>query len=94
MHRVTTPHVDIAIPEREPSFQIDGEVIEVLPGCGMATVRANSLEELVVNRGTDGVHFEHLNIGDIVNCQVAIADSRVMYAHQQTVPMSAIPSKP
>ena len=94
MHSVTTSQIDIQIPAPEPSFQIDGKVIEILPGSGLATVRANSSGDLTVNRGTDGVHFEELLIGDRVNCQVAVASHRVMYAHQQTMPLEIPVSKP
>lgn len=81
--------VDIAIPEPEPSFRIDGKVVEVYQGCGIAVLDTNSSDSLTINRGTDGIHFEELSVGDRVNCQVAIIGSRVLYGHQQTQSMAS-----
>ncbi len=67
----------------EPSFEIDGQVVELLRGCGTAVI-ASEYAEVMLNRGTDGVHFEQLYLGQKVICDVAKANKRVLFAHQQT----------
>jgi len=79
--------VDIAISEPESSFQIDGQVIEVLHGSGFAILATNSADDLTISRGTDGIQFEEPQVGDRVNCQVAIEGGRVLHGHQETQSM-------
>jgi len=88
---VSTEHESPA--GKEPLFQIDGVVVEVLQGCGMATVRTNAADELSLNRGTDGLHFDALRVGQRVNCEVDVLRNRVAHAHQQTLPMPTDPHK-
>ena len=87
MSSMTAPQIDILLPLNEPSFQIDGKVVEVLPGSGMAALHTNTSGDYTFNRGTDGVHFDDLCIGDTVHCEIAIDGNRVLYAHQQTRPV-------
>ena len=71
---------------QEISFVVDGHVTEVLRGCGVATIHSGLSEEYSVNRGTDGVHFETLRVGQKVSCQVALPTQRVVHVQQQTQP--------
>jgi len=76
---------------RWPSFEIDGKVTEILRGFGLAVINAGGIDEFTLNRGTDGVHFEALRIGQKVSCQVAAQGHRVLHAHQQTQPVHVWP---
>lgn len=84
MSNMTATQVHIAVSVPQLSFQIDGQVVEVLPGSGLATIVTNSMGDFAVSRGTKGLHFEELCVGDWINCQVTFDGSRVLYAHQQT----------
>ncbi len=84
-HQNSTPAA--AARPREPSFQIDGMVTEVLRGCGVATVHTGGSEEFTVSRGTSGVHFEDLRVGQKISCEVAFPTQRVLHAHQETQPV-------
>jgi hypothetical protein len=61
-------------------------VVEVLPGCGTAVI-AGEHPDVMVNRGTDGIHFDALRLGQGVICVVANRGNRVLHAHQQTTSM-------
>lgn len=67
----------------EPTFQIDGLVTRVLPGCGLATIEAGGADNLTVNRSTDGVEFDKLIVGQKVNCVVSCETNRVLRAQQE-----------
>lgn len=65
----------------ESTFQMDGFVVELLPGCGIATV-ATGQTVLVINKGTDGVRFEQLFPGQKIHCLVDRASNRVLHVEQ------------
>ncbi len=68
-------------------FSADGEVVEVLKGCGIATISSDR-GTLTVHKGTEGVHFDALRPGQTVSCELSPDGSnRVTHAHQQTQPM-------
>ena len=69
--------------------EIQGSVVNVLKGCGLAEVQCAGPYELTINKGTDGVHFDALTVGQRIACEVAPASRRVVHVHQQTMPMTA-----
>ncbi len=73
--------------DRRHGFSAEGEVVEVLKGCGIATI-SSQRGTLTIHKGTDGVHFDALRPGQSLSCELAPDGSnRVMHAHQQTQPM-------
>ena len=71
--------------------EISGTVVEVLKGCGSATVETKAGSELRLNKGTGGVHFDQMRVGQPVSCIVSTATGMVLHAHQQTTTMSVKP---
>lgn len=69
-------------PGRTPelSFEINGKIVEVLMGCGVATVRSQH-STYTVNRDTAGIDFDELRCGQLIHCQIQCSFHRVMRAH-------------
>jgi hypothetical protein len=77
---------DFLNPDARHSFSAKGEVIEVLKGCGIATLQSQR-GMLTIHKGTDGVHFDALRPGQFWACELSPDGSnRVTHAHQQTQP--------
>lgn len=72
----------------DSSFEMEGRVVELLRGCGTAVI-AGEQQELTINRGTDGVHFEQLSLGQNVVCTVTGRNKRVLHARQQPIAENA-----
>lgn len=68
----------------ESTFEMVGHVVEILHGCGIAAVVAPH-REVVLNRGTEGVHFDGLQLGQAVTCTVGKSSRRVLLAQQETI---------
>jgi hypothetical protein len=66
------------------SYEISGEVFEVLAGCGLASIRASS-GIYTVDRGTKGIAFEDLHEGQRIRCQVDARFNRVLHADLLTI---------
>lgn len=86
MHGKTNPVSTFSGSFQESTFQMDGFVVEKLPGCGIAAVAAGQAV-VVINKGTDGVHFEELFLGQKIHCLVDKRSRRVVHARQQTATM-------
>lgn len=74
---------------QDSSFEMEGRVVELLRGCGAAVI-AGELQEVTINRGTDGVHFEQLSLGQNVVCTVTRKNKRVLLARQQPIAENAL----
>ena len=72
----------------DPTFQIDGVVTTVLPGCGLATIEAGGSDDLTVSRSTDGIEFDKLEIGQKIACVVSYKTNRVVRVHHAPAPLS------
>jgi|GEM_PF-6232409 len=64
----------------DSSFLVEGEVVEVLAGIGLAHVRAANGLVYGLNRKTPGIAFDALQAGQRVQCQVAAKFHRVLHA--------------
>ena len=91
MNKYTSTHG--LIPANEPSFRIDGQIAILLPGCGVATIHSHGMDDFTINRGTEGVHFDDLRVGQEISCDVGGAHHRVLHAHQQTKPLQLVAQK-
>ncbi len=87
MHGATHPASTFSVPFsrsfQESTIQMDGFVVEKLPGCGIAAV-ATGQTLLVINKGTEGVRFEQLFLGQKIHCRVDRASNRVLHVDQHT----------
>ena len=72
----------------DASFEIEGRVVELLRGCGTAVIAGDRLE-VMLNRGTDGVQFDQLVLGQKVVCTVTRRNKRVLFARQQPIATNA-----
>lgn len=57
-----------------------GEVLEVMPGLGLAHVRGAGGTVYGVNRRTPGITFDALRLGQLLRCQVTATFHRVLHA--------------
>ena len=67
---------------------VEGEVVEVLPGFGLAHVRAADGRVLGVTRQTPGVIFDQLRPGQQLRCRVTEQFHRVLCADVLTWPVA------
>jgi hypothetical protein len=65
---------------RVDSFEIEGQVIEVLQGCGMASIASPHGVIYTINRQTPGIVFTTLHEGVRVRCQVGGEVKHVLHA--------------
>lgn len=73
--------VAMAMPKpAELTVFVDGEVVEVLEGLGLAHVRTADGLTYGVNRQTAGIEFSQLRSGVRVRCQVTAKFNRVLRA--------------
>ena len=63
-----------------PSSTVEGKVVEVLPGLGLAHVRTADGQILGITRQTSGVGFNLLRPGQRLRCQVTGRLHRVLHA--------------
>lgn len=63
-----------------PGSFVTGEVVEVLPGLGLAHVRGTDGLVYGINRRTPGIAFDALRTGQRVRCQVTGVLHRVLHA--------------
>lgn len=87
MSYIAARHTAMAQSPLEPTFQIDGQVVTVLRGSGIATLLTNSADDLTLSRSTAGVHFEQLRVGDWIHCKVGVNSGRVVHALKQIRPI-------
>lgn len=66
--------------EPEPSFEIEGEVVEVLAGCALGSVLSPTGAIYTVDRQTPGIALDELRMGQRVRCQIACKFHRVLKA--------------
>ena len=64
----------------EAAFTVEGEVVEVLSGYGLAHVRAPDGSLYGLNRETPGVVFKDLHEGQRVLVKIACEFNRVLHA--------------
>ena len=64
----------------DPFFTVEGVVLEVLGGYGLAHVRAKNGSVYGLNRLTAGVEFASLNEGQLVRMEIADKFGRVLRA--------------
>ena len=64
----------------DSSFFVEGEVVEVLLGLGLAHVRAANGLVYALNRTTPGIAFDALQPGRRVQCEVTAKFHRVLHA--------------
>jgi len=64
----------------EGSLVVEGEVCEVLVGCGLAHVRSSDGSIYGLNRQTPGVPFGMLHVGQRVRIDVTSKFARVLHA--------------
>ena len=57
------------------SYQVEGKVFEVLPGCGLASVSSKQGSIYTVNRLTPGIAFD-----EVLRCMVDLDSKRVLRA--------------
>ena len=62
------------------SFEIEGQVIEVLQGCGMASIASPHGVIYTINRQTPGIAFTELHEGLRVRCEVGGEVKHVLHA--------------
>ena len=62
------------------SFDIEGEIFEVLEGCGLASILSSSDAIYTVDRETPGLTFADLRPGQFVRCTVDCEFERVLHA--------------
>lgn len=88
MHFPTGQPLRPAVPSVEALFSIDGLITEVLPGCGAAIVEVpGQAGDFSIHRGTAGIDFDKLKVGQRVHCDIGASSDRVIHAHQQTQPI-------
>jgi hypothetical protein len=66
--------------EFAPYFYVDGEVVEVLTGFGLAHVRVSEGTVYGLTRHTPGVDFDKLREGQLIRVQAERKFSRVLRA--------------
>ena len=66
--------------EDAASFEIEGEIVEVLPGYGLAHVQTAEGQVYGLNRTTPGIDFEEIHAGQQVRCVVTLEFNRVLHA--------------
>ena len=66
------------------SFEIEGEVFEVLRGCGLASISSRHGAIYTIDRQTPGIDFEELQEGRRVRCAIAGEVGRVLHAELVT----------
>ncbi len=62
------------------SFTVEGEIVEVLPGLGLAHMRGADGVVYGLNPKTPGIAFEALRVGLQLRCQVTTRFHRVLHA--------------
>ncbi len=92
--RLPYPHsASTTVHAARDAMEIRGRVVSVLKGCGLADVEfGGHHHQLTVNRGTDGIHFNDLRVGQMISCEMSAGSKRVIHAHQQTMPRGTAPS--
>ena len=68
------------LPLGAPGFTVEGEIVEVLPGMGLAHVRGANGVDYGLNRKTPGIAFDALHAGQRVRCRVTVEFHRVLHA--------------
>ena len=66
------------------SFEIEGQVIEVLQGCGMASIASHHGVIYTLYRQTPGIDFNELYEGRWVRCELGGDATRVLHAELVT----------
>ena len=69
-----------AATEVAASFEIEGKIVEVLPGYGLAHVQTAGGQVYGLNRKTPGIQFKALREGQLVLCKVTPTFNRVLHA--------------
>lgn len=69
-----------AAKEVAASIEIEGEILEVLPGYGLAHVQTAGGQVYGLNKKTPGIDFTELHVGQQVRCVVAPTFNRVLHA--------------
>jgi len=62
------------------SYQVEGKVFEVLPGCGLASVSSKQGSIYTVDRHTPGIAFDELHNDQVLRCMVDLDSKRVLRA--------------
>lgn len=74
----------------EAWVEMAGRVVEVLPGCGLVALSVGKGEEITLQRGTEGVSFDDIYVGQRLSCRVARRSRRVLRVEAPDRAMPAV----